>query len=125
MPLVLAAAALGILALTLQPRLLNNLLAAAFDMPKWATFLQAQMTPNYYRYFISDNFPVLFFTYPLAVLWLTKHRPSLGLLVLAVFAPLFLLHSYVFVHAALEFLQPVNGVLNGWPGSRYRRARFC
>jgi hypothetical protein len=94
--LVLAAAALGILALTLQPRLLNNLLAAAFDMPKWATFLQAQMTPNYYRYFISDNFPVLFFTYPLAVLWLTKHRPSLGLLVLAVFAPLFLLHSYVF-----------------------------
>lgn len=67
-------------------------------LPNWATFehMNSQMTSSFYRYYLQDNFPALFFIYPIAVLWLMKEKPSLGMLSAAGFATVFLAHSYVF-----------------------------
>lgn len=77
---------------------LVRLITGVFALPNWATFehMRSQMTASFYRYYLQNNFPALFFTYPIAVLWLIKDKPSLGILSLAGFTTIFLAHSYGF-----------------------------
>lgn len=94
--LMLALCACGLIVAAIEHQRMASLIQGAFGLPKWATFMKSQMTSNFYRYYFENNFPALFFIYPIATFWLIKEKPALGILTLSCFLPLFLLHSYAF-----------------------------
>lgn len=63
-------------------------------LPSWALYLNQSI--HYYRYFLSDNYPIIFFFYPLGILYLMKQKGRLGLFIFYSFFLLFAVHSILF-----------------------------
>lgn len=75
--------------------LLIAMWAIATGLPPWWP-ASKQPSLNYYRYFLSDNYPALFFIYPLSSLFMIKHLGKKGLFIFSSFAVLFIIHTFLF-----------------------------
>lgn len=72
----------------------QDLIGAATNVPEWAAIGRDAI--HYYRYFLSDTYPVFFFAYPLACFAFVREHGRRGLFAVVSFAVLFTLHSLVF-----------------------------
>jgi hypothetical protein len=66
----------------------------AISVPSWAP--SGRGHSQFYRHFLMDSYPALFFVYPLGAVLLVRRWGRRGLFAVLSFAPLFLLHSFVF-----------------------------
>lgn len=73
---------------------LHDLLDTARGVPDWAKV--GRGATSYYRYLLSDAYPVLFFAYPLAAIAFAREHGRRGFFSVVSFSLLFILHSYVF-----------------------------
>jgi 4-amino-4-deoxy-L-arabinose transferase-like glycosyltransferase len=78
----------------LRGDLLARLIQLASDVPIWDRHRQASW--QYYRYFFEDNYPFLFFLYPLSAAYLIKKKEKFGIFIVLSFALLFILHSVLY-----------------------------
>ena len=78
----------------IKPQFFEEMWVAGTTIPVW--WPTSRDTISFYRYFLSDNYPTLFFLYPIsALLLITKFRKR-GLFVVLNFVILFVVHSFVF-----------------------------
>ena len=87
---------LGALAATTLLLLLNpSYLVRHFEMCQSMLPWMAHYTPSvkYYYYFLTENYSVLFFLYPIGFLYLLSKNKRLALFLMCSFVPLFFMHS--------------------------------
>jgi 4-amino-4-deoxy-L-arabinose transferase-like glycosyltransferase len=94
--LALFLCACGLIWAIIEHQRVASIIDKAFALPKWATYMKSEMSSNFYRYYLQNNFPAMFFIFPIALILLIKQKPALGILSFSCFIPIFLLHSFAF-----------------------------
>ncbi len=73
---------------------LRDMIQGAQEVPYWS--IVGSNASSFYRYFLSETYPALFFIYPLACFSFVRLYRRRGLFMVISFSLLFILHSYVF-----------------------------
>jgi len=76
------------------PNLLKDLYSTATTVPVWVQKKVSNV--HYYRFFLSDKYPVLFFFYPISAALMMKEYGKKGFFVFSSFAVLYSFHLFVF-----------------------------
>lgn len=63
-------------------------------LPDWARFHEYSV--HHYRWYLADQYPVIFYTYPLGIYLLIKNHQEKGIFFLLMFAIPFILHSLIY-----------------------------
>ncbi|MGQ0644878.1 MAG: glycosyltransferase family 39 protein [Elusimicrobiota bacterium] len=80
--------------LAFESKFLAGLWAVARGVPDWAPYKATDH--HFYRYFLADEYPALFYAYPLGACLLIRQYGKKGVFMVTAFVGLFLLHSFVF-----------------------------
>jgi hypothetical protein len=78
----------------MKPGLLKDLISTATTVPVWVQKKVSNV--HYYRYFLSEKYPALFFIYPVSIALMMKDYGKKGVYIFSSFAVLYFFHSFVF-----------------------------
>ena len=73
---------------------LEDLYSTATTVPVWVQKKVSNV--HYYRYFLSEKYPALFFIYPISVVLMMKEYGKKGFFIFSSFAVLYIFHSFIF-----------------------------
>ena len=80
--------------LIIDKTFIMGMIRTAQDIPVWTSYKVSNF--NYYRYFLSESYPVIFFIYPLSICLMIKEDGKKGFFVFSSFIFLIILHIFVF-----------------------------
>jgi len=80
----------------------NNMINLVNHVPYWLK--NRQHDYNYYRYFLSDGYPALFYLWPISAFWIIKKYGKAGLFFTISFISAFIAHNFFFLQKVPRYI---------------------